>query len=88
MVNVPTISGYGISELVAANGDRIFADVIGQATVVEPGRLFIVEIHTITGGSGRFEGASGSFILLHSLVQSTGATGGSFEGTLLLARGK
>lgn len=85
---VPTFFSTGTAELIAANGDRLFADVVGQATAVDPDHVSIVEIYTITDGTGRFQGASGSFMLLRSLVRSTGATGGSFEGTLGLPRGK
>ncbi|MBE7503627.1 MAG: hypothetical protein HS113_25725 [Verrucomicrobiales bacterium] len=88
VVDLLTISGSGTAALVAANGDRLYAEVTGQATVVEPGYLSIVEIYTLTDGDGRFTGASGGFTLTRALEQSTGITSGSFEGTLVLPKGK
>ena len=44
----------------------------------------VVEIHTITGGTGRFAEATGSFIRTYLLDLVTGATAGSFDGTLVL----
>jgi hypothetical protein len=41
-----------------------------------------VETWTITGGTGRFTGAAGSFTVERSLDQTTGVTTGSFEGTI------
>jgi len=44
--------------------------------------LKVTEINTITGGTGRFTGAQGSFTVerLHNMV--TSATFGSFHGTI------
>jgi hypothetical protein len=45
--------------------------------------LSIVEDYKITGGTGRFAGASGSYHVERILHQGTpGATTGSFEGTI------
>ena len=87
-VDLVTISSTGTAELIAANGDRLFADVVGQATVVGPDLFSIEEHYTITEGTGRFQGASGSFVLARSLIESTGVTAGSFSGTLVLAKAK
>src|SRR5215207_2921373 len=62
-VNVQTGAGTGLSaEFVAANGDSLFAEGSGQASPTEtPGTVNIVENYTITGGTGRFADASGTF---------------------------
>ena len=44
----------------AASGDTLRADFTGQATLVE-GVISTIETATVTGGTGRFVGASGSF---------------------------
>lgn len=63
-VNLLTRVGIGSSEFIAANGDRVFADFVGQSTLTgTPGLISIVETYTITGGTGRFADATGSFIL-------------------------
>ncbi len=76
----------GSAVLTAANGDRLLTNVTGVATPgTVPGELVIVETHEITGGTGRFDGASGEFTLERtaSLTGPTGGTtSGSFEGRL------
>jgi hypothetical protein len=49
---------------------------------ITPGVDRIVEINTITGGTGRFEGAKGPFTLERLLGVTTGFTSGSFQGTI------
>ena len=73
----------GILRLTAANGDVVTASVAGYATVT--GDIAdIVEVATITGGTGRFGGATGSFTITRALAQSTGVSSGSFDGTICL----
>lgn len=82
-VNLVTRVGIGSVEFIAANGDRLFADTLGQATPTEtPNVVSIVEILTITGGTGRFADATGTVISTRLLDQLTGDTSGSFDGTL------
>lgn len=86
-VSVPAGSSTGFVQLTAANGDMIFASSVGQATAVPnmPGINQIVEINTITGGTGRFAGAKGTFTI-ERLVDLTNLaavpTSGSFTGML------
>jgi hypothetical protein len=82
-VNLLTRIGTGSVEFIAANGDRIFADLLGQSTpTANPNIVSIVEVFTITGGTGRFAGATGSGISMRLLDQVTGDTSGSFDGTI------
>jgi len=74
--------GVGSSTFTAANGDQVFADVTGQATLVAPGLLYAVETGTIRGGTGRFAGAAGGFVMGRLIDQLTLTTSGSFEGTI------
>lgn len=69
--------------LTAANGDTITADGIGgQGTLVAPGVLSVVDPATITGGTGRFAGATGSIVIRRTFFIFAGVTTGSFEGTI------
>ena len=61
-VNFLFLSGCGTEVLTAANGDTVNAAGCGQATpTAHPGVVSIEEQMVITGGTGRFAGATGSF---------------------------
>ncbi len=81
-VNRTTGAATGTFEFVAANGDTVFGTLTGQSTLTAPGVLTIEETFTITGGTGRFADATGSFTgtRLKNLV--TNETIGVFEGTI------
>lgn len=83
-VNQTTRQGVGPGRLVftAANGDTLTAEGMGQATLVAPGVLSITETASITGGTGRFAGATGSFVIERTFFVAAGLTTGSFEGTM------
>jgi hypothetical protein len=79
-VNLATASGEGTYTFTAANGDTLEADVTGAAQV---GPITsIVEDAVITGGTGRFAGATGTFSVRRLFDSSNGTTTGSFEGTI------
>jgi hypothetical protein len=91
--NLLNFTAAGSAHWVAANGDLIYTTVFGQAELSDlpGGFLKVTETHTITGGTGRFAGAQGSFTveLFHKLEVSGVAGGvethdisGSFHGTL------
>jgi hypothetical protein len=82
-VNVVTRTATGSYVFVAANGDTLTADFVGQSTPTDdPTVLYIEEHATITGGTGRFAGATGSFIAERLYDTVAGTTTGSFEGTI------
>jgi hypothetical protein len=84
-VNLLTGGGPASIHLVAANGDAIFADGSGQGTPTgDPDVSSIVETYTITGGTGRFAGVSGSLIVVRLVNTVTGITSGSFDGTIVI----
>ncbi len=82
-VYIPASGATVAAHLVAANGDSLFAEGTGQGDLtVAPGMNQIVEQYTITGGTGRFAGASGSFTVERLLTLTTGVSSGTLTGVL------
>jgi hypothetical protein len=85
VVDFPTHTTFGSGIFTAANGDTVSTDIMGSGTPTEnPDVHTVVEVHTITGGTGRFAGATGSFTRTFLLNLVTGLTSGSFDGTIVL----
>jgi hypothetical protein len=82
VINIPTLSSMGAATFTAANGDTLLATVAGQATRTSPTTLSIVEVYTVTGGTGRFADATGSFTLHSTVDQTTGISSGTFSGAI------
>ena len=80
-----TSTAAGQLTITAANGDVLTATFTGRS-VTTAGVVAIVETATITGGTGRFAGATGRFVLERRLTRATGLSVGSFEGTISLNR--
>lgn len=80
LVNQATRVAVGTYVFTAANGDTLTASFTGLATLVAPGVLSVSETATISGGSGRFAGAAGSFSTERTFTVATGQTTGSFHG--------
>ena len=91
--------GTGSARWMAANGDSIDTTVVGspehvpmspcQVVGAQPEDSYtkVTEIHTITGGTGRFAGVQGSFTLTlyHDVVPRSDGTHGtcsSYSGTI------
>ena len=64
-VNFATATGSGKYVFTSSVGDMLHADFMGHATptVLNPNNFDIVEIATITGGTGRFARATGIFTI-------------------------
>ena len=75
-------TGEGTATFVAANGDTLVAEFYGYSEPVAPGVVRIIEYATITGGTGRFAKAGGSYTCERLFDLATGETVGSFEGTI------
>jgi len=79
-VNFLNASAVGTLVLTAANGDSVTGTYTGHA---QPGPLIsITEETTITGGTGRFAGATGAFVIDRVFDPAKGTTSGSFEGSI------
>ena len=82
-VNLANGTATGSARLIAANGDSIYTTIAGSSEpTATPGVASITEINTITGGTGRFAGAQGSFTVERLINLVTGFTSGSFHGTI------
>jgi hypothetical protein len=83
VVDPETRIATGTFEIVAANGDKLVGTMVGRATPTGTlNVLQIVEILTITGGTGRFEGATGSLRIDRTYFRAPGATSGTTSGTI------
>lgn len=81
VVNQATLTAVGTYLITAANGDTITADLAGTATMVDPPNVVaITEIATVTGGTGRFVGATGSIQVERVFNRASGVTTGTLAG--------
>jgi len=80
----PVSPASGTAQLTAANGDVLYTTIVGQGVPAPelPGFAQITEHNTITGGTGRFAGAQGSFTVTRLVEMATGITSGSFQGAI------
>jgi hypothetical protein len=85
VVDLATSSSIGSIVLAAANGDELTGTFTGQGTTTAPNVAHIIENVTITGGTGRFAGATGTFTIDRTLDQLTGRSSGSLtDGSISL----
>lgn len=71
----PPFISRGSIIFTAANGDQLFANHIATSTPVAGAPSIVIVNYTVTGGTGRFEDASGS--LVGRPVLQPGATNGT-----------
>jgi hypothetical protein len=85
-VDLATARGTGTFTLTAANGDKLVKRYTGGQTDLGTVTLFA----TITGGTGRFAKATGTFTLIRTgtvdMATGTGVESGSLEGQINLNR--
>jgi hypothetical protein len=76
-------TAIGTYEFTAANGDTLTADFTSQVTPTDvPGVVSVAVTATITGGTGRFDGATGSFDAERVVDMVHGTVTESFDGTI------
>jgi hypothetical protein len=84
-VSLPSLAATASATLIAANGDMIFGEGLGQGTPTgDPNVVSIVETYTITGGTGRFAGATGNFTVERLINRATLASSGTISGSIML----
>lgn len=86
LVDLATFDGSGVAQLIDANGDSIFTTGRGHAELVtpEPPVYHITESDIVTGGTGRYAGARGSFAVDRTIDLSTGHSSGTFNGAIVV----
>jgi hypothetical protein len=84
-VNLLDMSVSESVSLAGTNGDSLQATAVGQVFEDRtPGMFKIIEIYTITGGTGRFADASGTLTMSRLLSMEAGIASSTFEGYILL----
>ena len=87
VANTADGTAVGTYEFTAANGDTLTADFTEYSTPTDvPGVVTGVITATITGGTGRFAGATGSFVSDRVADHVNGIVSDTFEGTISTPR--
>ncbi len=86
-VDLTNALSSGVIQLVAANGDVINGVSVGRGDPTDtPNVTHVIELVTITGGTGRFQGVTGSFMRDFLNVDDPntgiGLSSGSLKGTI------
>lgn len=79
----PPLTNSGTSTMTAANGDKLYSTFTGTITPQPDGKRLVSLRHTITGGTGRFEKASGYYTGLTTADPATPAGVLNIEGELV-----
>jgi hypothetical protein len=80
-------TAVGTYVFTAANGDTLTADFTSRVTPTDVlGVVSVAVTATITGGTGRFEGATGSFVGDRLVDMAHGTVTESFDGTISTPR--
>jgi hypothetical protein len=76
--------------MTVANGDMVFGTFTGHATPIgtDGHYAMLVEEVTITGGTGRFAGATGSFTAVRWIDRVHLQTIGYYDGSISIRRGR
>ena len=85
-VNVLDGTATGSYTFTAANGDRLFSTFTGLGVPAGGTMASITETLEISGGTGRFAGASGALVVRRALDQATGKSSGEIEGSISMAQ--
>jgi hypothetical protein len=88
-VNLITTVGIGTALYTAANGDTISTEIAASAGPGGPGVWVVTEHHTIIGGTGRLDGATGEFTVIRQFDGPPGPFSyGYLFGTIVLEHGE
>jgi hypothetical protein len=80
--NFPNITGT--MDITIANGDHLFVTHTGIATELKGGELEADFNNTITGGTGKYDGATGNFVTKVMVDESLPTAEGTIKGVIYL----
>ena len=91
VVDIATETGTGTIDFTAANGDLMHTTTAGgQVAFTPPNISSVVLTATVTGGTGRFAGATGTFTVRFTgeidFVNATSSMSGDLQGYITLRR--
>jgi hypothetical protein len=89
VANTATATGVGTYMFTAASGDTLtasFTSTVAPVPDTQNQQLMVVEYAVITGGTGRFAGATGTFQVDRIFSFVTLSTSGTFDGRIILAK--
>ncbi len=72
---------------IAANGDGLYGLGQGVGVPDKPGFNRVTQAYRIMGGTGRFAGATGNFVVIRLANNATGVSSGSFDGSIVMPSG-
>ncbi len=80
--HVNVVTGDEVAELTykAANGDKLFATNVGTSAPTGPTTIAFSGTNTVTGGTGRFDDATGTFSASGTADLATGAAAFAYDG--------
>ncbi len=82
-VFLPTLASNGTIVIDAGCGDKLFGTTLGQGTPTDDAdEVSIVEVNTITGGTGRYKGATGTITVTRLLNVPENTSSGAIIGTI------
>ena len=79
-MNLP-VTEVGFTTVVAANGDELYNTWTSEAEFAPDGSMHFTNYFTFTGGTGRFENATGH-VVATGVAYPDGSSTASWEGTL------
>lgn len=85
--SLPDNPGHDSFHLISANGDSLFIEASGHGDLTDFPVIYVVETGTITGGTGRFEGASGTLLIQRVQIvtdSDSDTTSGTIIGTIVI----
>ena len=84
-VTLPALASHGTFEIATEGGAMLSGTVAGQGTLINGGTEAVIdEVYMITGGTRRFEGATGTITVHRVVDRATLNSSGTIDGAITL----